>query len=100
MLAEGRILRDIINHYELAGAAHLVANGGFHPQLTARLKAQCDAIAHRAGNPPILGYARDCRKAQARRLTGHIENHRYGIDFGDGGQIRSKAVLSRMRRRV
>jgi hypothetical protein len=93
MTAEIRILRDMVDHHELAAVADLITDGGLHLELAVWLEAERDVVLHRAGDPAILGDACNRREAHARRTAHDIEDERHDVDLGDDGHIFSEAVL-------
>jgi len=57
------------------------------------LEIELDFVAHRAGDPALLGHPRHRGESHPRRAAHDIENHRNGVDPGDDGQVVGKGVL-------
>jgi hypothetical protein len=93
MAAENSVLRDVIDDHKLAAVADLIANRGFHPQFTAWRKTERNLVAHRAGDPAILGHPRHRRKTKARSAADDLKDRRHGIDFPNGRQIVSNTIF-------
>ena len=63
--------------------ADLVADGGLDLELAAGLQAEVDLVAHRAGDPAVLGDARDRGKAHAGGAADDVEDGRNRVDAAD-----------------
>jgi len=83
MVAKHHVFRDVIDHHELAALPDLVADRGADLELAPGRKPEVDLVAHRAGDPAILGDACDGRKTHAGRAAAHFENGRDRVDAGD-----------------
>ena len=66
-----------------AAVADLVADGGLDLQLAARLQPEFDLVAHRAGDPAILGDARDRGEAHAGGAADHLQDRGHGVESCD-----------------
>jgi hypothetical protein len=58
MATKDLIVSDIFDDHDLATRTDFIANGGFHRELSARLKTERDFVSHCTGNPTILGHPR------------------------------------------
>lgn len=57
-----------------------MADGGFHLQFPTGNQAKLDFVTNRAADPPLVGDARDSRKAHSRGAANDFQNFRNGID--------------------
>ena len=83
MAAIGLVLSDMIDDHRLAMIADLVADRGFDLELAARLQAEGDLVAHRAGDPAVLGDPRDGGEAHAGGAADDFEDGRHRVDRRD-----------------
>ena len=95
MAAERRILGDMVDNDGLPGAPDLVEDGGLDLELAARLKSELNVIENRAGDPSVLGHARDRGKAHPRRAADDVENCRNGVDARDRVDVGLQFVTQR-----
>ena len=88
MAAEILILGDMVDDHVLAALAHLVADGRLHLELAARLEAEGDLVAHGAGDPAILGDARNGGKTHSGRAANDLQDAGHRVDALDSGDVR------------
>jgi hypothetical protein len=62
-------------------------------QPIARLEAQTELVAHRAGDPIFVGYARDCGEAHPGDAAHHIEDDADSLNALDRSDIRRSVIL-------
>ena len=92
MAAKSFVLRDVIDHDRVPAVSDLAADGGFHLQLSAGLQAEGDLVANRAGNPTIVGHARDRGESHAGRAADHFQDRRNHIDRGDRRDVGCRII--------
>jgi hypothetical protein len=87
-----KVPRDMIDDHRLAGNANLVADRGFDLELAARLQAEGDLVAHRAGDPAVLGDPGDGGKAHAGGAADDLEDGGHRVDRRDRAERAERAV--------
>lgn len=74
MSAPGFVLRDVVNNDGLAALADFMANCRFDIQFVARLQTELNLIADTAGDPAVLGHARNRREPHSRYAADNVED--------------------------
>ncbi len=85
--AEGRVLVHVVDHDRGAALPDLVADGRLEAQLTARLEAEGDVILDGAGDPAVIGDARDGSEPHSGGLAHHVEDRGHGRDALDRDDV-------------
>ena len=81
------VLGHMVDDDRLAALSDLVAKRGFDLELAAGLQSEVDVIAHAAGDPSVLGDARNRSETHPRRSAHNAKNCRDRLDAADGGYI-------------
>src|ERR1700693_4266639 len=92
MSAIDLVLCSMVDDNGFAASPDFVANRRFNLQLSARLKAELDFIAHAACDPTIVGDPCYGREPHAGRPAYDLEDRRHRCDAIDGGSIGFKVV--------
>ena len=81
------VLGHMVDDNRLAALPDLVTKSALDLEFATRLQSKVYVVAHTAGDPTVLGDARDRGETHARRATHDVEDGRDRLDAADGGNV-------------